>query len=166
MVAIRRGVLVLGLLVSLAMNVRAQDHPIQSEPLRSRIGGGNLTTHLTGAASAQMYAALHGVGVATARMNSYGWRDLDRKPTPKNFDAAMLEAYRHGIVPVILLEYDGSYQTLSPPTLIGSYSDWFAAGQAIARRFAPDGEWGRENGIVGWGVTTYSAINEPDDSAR
>jgi hypothetical protein len=162
MVAIQSRVIVLGLLVSLAVNVQAQDRRIQTEPLRSRNGGGNLTTHLTGAASAQMYAALHGVGAATARMNSYGWRDLDRKPTPKTFDAAMLEAYRQGIVPVILLEYDGSYQTLSPPTLIGSYSDWFAAGQAIARRFAPDGEWGRENGIVGWGVTTYSAINEPD----
>ena len=36
-----------------------------------------------------MYAALHGVGAPTARMNSYGWRDLDRKPTTKNFDAAM-----------------------------------------------------------------------------
>jgi hypothetical protein len=39
-VTIRGGVIVLGFLVSLDMNVQAQDHLIQTEPLRSRIGGG------------------------------------------------------------------------------------------------------------------------------
>ncbi len=135
------------------------------DALRSRVGGGNLVTHRAGAPSMQLYEALHGVGALGARMNSYGWRDLRRKPTPKDFDAAMLQAYRQGISPMILLEYEGSYQTLNPPQPIGSYADWFAAGQAMARRFAPGGEWGKENGIAGWGVSTYSAINEPDVQA-
>lgn len=134
-------------------------------PLRFRIGGGNIVTHLTGAPTAQLYAALQGVGAKLGRVNSYGWRSLDRRPIPNNFDAAMQEAYRKGINPIILLEYEGSYQTLDPPQPIGSYEDWFKAGQAVARRFQPDGEWARENGIRGWGVTVFSAINEPDVQA-
>lgn len=145
--------------------VRAQDYP-SGQQLRDRIGGGNLVTHLAGSpAAAQMYQALHGAGARMGRMNSYGWRTLDRKPTPADFDAAMLEAHRNGITPVILLEYEGSYQNLNPPQPIGSYHDWFVAGQAMARRFRPDGEWGRENGIAGWGARIFTAVNEPDVQA-
>jgi hypothetical protein len=140
----------------------AVDATAQNSMLRDRVGGGNIVTHLTGAPTTQMYQALRGVGAKLGRVNSYGWRDLARKPTPRNFDAAMGEAHRHGITPVILLEYDGSYQFLQPPQPIGSYDDWFAAGQALARRFRPNGEWAIENGIHGWGATVFTAINEPD----
>ena len=138
------------------------DAAAENSTLRYRIGGGNIVTHLTGAPTAQMYQALRGVGAKLGRVNSYGWRDLDRKPTPRNFDAAMLEAHQHGIDPIVLLEYDGSYQNLQPPQPIGSYDEWFAAGQAMARRFRPNGEWGLENGIRNWGATVFTAINEPD----
>jgi hypothetical protein len=143
----------------------AGDAEVISAPLRDRVGGGNIVTHLVGSPSKQIYAALRGVGARLGRMDSYGWRDLARAPTPHDFDAAMREAHRHGITPVILLEYEGSYQTLQPPQLVGSYDDWFAAGQAYAKRFRPDGEWGRENGISGWGVRVFTAINEPDVQA-
>lgn len=133
------------------------------DQLRGHIGGGNLVTHLARSARlAQLYSALHGVGATMGRMDSYGWRTLDRKSTPHNFDAEMLEAHDNGITPIILLEYEGSYQTLNPPQPIGSYHDWFDAGQQMARRFRPDGEWARENGIAGWGATVFTAINEPD----
>jgi hypothetical protein len=102
MVRILRSVIVIGLLLSFDMHVQAQ--VIQDAPLRARIGGGNLTTFLAGPPSAPLYAALHGVGAPRARMNSYGWRSLDRTPTPKDFDAAMLEAYKNAISPVILLD--------------------------------------------------------------
>ncbi|WP_084570644.1 hypothetical protein [Methylosinus sp. PW1] len=134
-------------------------------PLRMRIGGGNLVTHLHGAPSAQIYAALRGVGAPLGRMDSYGWRTLDRKPTPSDFDAAMREAYERGITPVILLEYEGSYQFLDPPQPIGSYRDWFIAGVAYARRFQPGGEWAKANHVSGWGATIFTAINEPDVQA-
>jgi hypothetical protein len=137
-----------------------------SGQLRDRIGGGNLVTHLSGRpAVQQLYMALHGTGATMGRMDSYGWRTLGRVPTPRDFDAAMLEAHENRITPIILLEYEGSYQTLNPPQPIGSYHDWFAAGQAMARRFRPDGEWGRENGIAGFGATIFTAINEPDVQA-
>jgi hypothetical protein len=130
-----------------------------------RVGGGNLVTHLSGEPSRQLYEALSGVGARSARMNSYGWRDLQHRPTPENFDAGMMEAYRHGITPIILLEYEGSYQSLSPPQLIGTRAEWQAAGEAYARRFRPNGEWGRAHGIRDWGVTIFTAVNEPDVQA-
>jgi len=139
--------------------------PSAPPTLRFMIGGGNLATHEAGKPSQQLYEALAGVGARSARMNSYGWRDLERNPTPHDFDAAMMEAYRHGVTPVILLEYEGSYQFLQPPQPIGSRLDWLRAGAAIAERFQPNGDWGRENGIADWGVTTYAAINEPDVQA-
>ena len=133
------------------------------ERLRDRIGGGNLVTHLAGRPPlAQLYQALHGVGATMGRMDSYGWRTLDRRPTPHDFDAGMRQAHENAITPIILLEYEGSYQTLNPPQPIGSYQDWFAAGQAMAKRFRPNGEWARENGIIDWGATIFTAINVPD----
>ncbi len=134
-------------------------------PLRMRIGGGNLVTHLHGAPSAQIYAALRGVGAPLGRMDSYGWRTLDRKPTPMDFDAAMREAHERGVTPIILLEYEGSYQFLEPPQPIGSYEDWYAAGVAYAKRFRPGGDWAKANHVTGWGVTVFTAINEPDVQA-
>jgi hypothetical protein len=77
----------------------------------------------------------------------------------------MLEAHRNGIKPIILFEYEGSYQFLQPPQPTGSYADWFKAGQVFARRFRPNGEWARENGIKDWGAEIYTAINEPDVQA-
>ncbi len=152
-------------LLSLAAKADSAETPSVEDPLRWRIGAGNIVTHLTGAPTAQLYAALKGVGARLGRMDSYGWRDLTRRPTPQNFDAAMLEAYRHGITPIILLEYEGSYQSLDPPQPLGSYADWRAAGVAMATRFRPNGDWGRAHGIVDWGVTVYTAINEPDVQA-
>ena len=150
-------------LASGAASLATGDTDAAGTRLRDHIGGGNLVTHLAGQPPlTQLYAALHGVGATMGRMDSYGWRTLDRKPTPHDFDAEMLQAHENAITPIILLEYEGSYQTLDPPQPIGSYHDWFAAGQAMARRFRPNGEWAREHGIVGWGASIFTAINEPD----
>ena len=146
-------------------HARAADAIAPVSILRDRIGGGNLVTHMTGAPAVQLYSALKGVGARMGRMDSYGWRDLDRKPIPSNFDAAMLEAHSNGITPIILLEYEGSYQTLPQPQPTGSYDDWFVAGQAFAKRFRPNGEWAREHGIKDWGAEIFTAINEPDVQA-
>jgi hypothetical protein len=157
----------MGVASIVASLVRAEAQGVfpAGETIRARVGGGNIVTHLTGAPTAQLYSALRGVGATAGRVNSYGWRDLNRKPLPNDFDAAMLEAYQRGITPVILLEYEGSYQFLQPPQPVGSYLDWHAAGKAMAARFQPDGEWARENKIRGYGVKIFAAINEPDVQA-
>lgn len=134
-------------------------------PIRARMGAGNLVTHEAGEKSADLYRALAETGLTLGRMDSYGWRDAARQPTVHDFDAAMAEAYRHGITPVVLLEYEGSYQSLDPPQPIGSYDDWFAAGRAYAERFRPGGRFAQENGAGGFGATIFTAINEPDVQA-
>lgn len=163
MTGIRRAAIAALLVIATAAAARAEP-PTTADPLRWRVGGGNIVTHLAGGPTDQLYAALRGIGAKLGRMDSYGWRDLQR-PVAKNFDAAMAEAHRNGITPIVLLEYEGSYQTLVPPQPVGSYADWFAAGEAMARRFRPDGEWARERGIPGWGATVFTAINEPDVQA-
>ena len=75
---------------------------ISTETIRHKTGGGNLTTFEAGMKLVPMYSALLGVGAKLGRMNSYGWRDLQRKPTPRDFDAAMLQAFHMKITPVIL----------------------------------------------------------------
>jgi hypothetical protein len=160
-------VLAWSLAASLAMSTtaRAGDAAGIDTPLRVRVGGGNMAAHMAGGPTDQLYEALNGVGAGNGRMDSWGWRNPDNKPNPTTFDAILLEAYQHKIRPIILFEYEGSYQFLKPPQLIGSYAHWFAIGQAFARRFEPNGEWGREHGIRDWGVTVYTAINEPDVQA-
>lgn len=165
MIRIRRRIVVAALLAMTAVPAARSQSPATTDALRWRVGGGNLVTHLTGAPSAQLYAALRGIGAKLGRMDSYGWRDLQRRPMARNFDTAMAEAHRNGITPIVLLEYEGSYQTLVPPQPVGSYADWFAAGEAMARRFRPDGEWARERRIAGGGATVFAAINEPDVQA-
>lgn len=137
----------------------------EQAPIRERIGGGNIVTHLTGPPTANLYQALQVIGARMGRMDSYGWRDLKRVPTPHDFDAAMLEAYQNGIRPLILLEYEGSYQFLNPPQPVGSYEDWFEAGRVYAKRFGRGGDWARENNAGDWGAEIFTAINEPDVQA-
>lgn len=158
---IASGAVVLTVASLLATSARSDDAAAR---LRDRIGGGNLATHLAGK-STQLYQALHGVGARMGRMDSFGWRTIERVPTPHDFDAAMLEAHKNGIQPVVLFEYEGSYQYLTPAQPIGSYQDWFTTGQTMARRFRPNGEWAKENRIANWGATIFTAINEPDVQA-
>lgn len=150
-------------LLALALPSRSAEQAV----IQDRIGGGNLLTHLTGPGTpaANLYEALKAVGARSGRMNSYGWRGLDRVPTPHDFDAAMLEAFNNGITPIILFEYEGSYQFLDPPQPVGSYDDWYQAGRAHAKRFGRGGEWAKENGAGDWGVSIFTAINEPDVQA-
>ena len=62
---------------------------------------------------------------------------------------------------VLLEYYEGRYASHTPQP-IGSYDQWRAVGTAIASRFRPGGDWARQHGVKGWGVTVFSAINEPD----
>lgn len=150
-------------LVLLLAHVSSTGASAEERVLRYQMGGGNIVTHLPDSApTSTLLEALKRMGARLGRMNSYGWRTDTRVPTPKDFDKAMLEAYRHGVTPVILLEYEGSYQTLDPPQPIGSYDDWFRAGVEVARRFRPNGDWGQEHGIKDFGATIFTATNEPD----
>jgi len=47
----------------------------EQAPIRERIGGGNIVTHLTGPPTANLYQALQVIGARMGRMDSYGCSD-------------------------------------------------------------------------------------------
>jgi len=57
---------------------------------------------------------------------------------------------------MILFEY---YSEWGP---LGDYNKWFAIGRDFATLFRPNSPWLVSQGITGWGISVYSAINEPD----
>ncbi|MGI4796838.1 MAG: hypothetical protein ACRYG8_22865, partial [Janthinobacterium lividum] len=151
------GIMLSGALASGPVSAKAA-----SPTVSGMVGGGNLTADLAGSQLEPMYEALHGVGARLGRMNSYSWRDANGTPTPQTLDTAMAQAWQNNVTPMVLLEYYGSYATSSSHQPVGSYSQWFQVGQAMAERFRPNGVWARAHGIKNWGVRVFSAMNEPD----
>lgn len=74
---------------------------------------------------------------------------------PESIDSVVLLLYNEGIVPMLLVEHNPENGALGPG------SKWFDIGAAFAARFRPNSPWLLSNGISGWGITQYSAINEP-----
>jgi hypothetical protein len=119
------------------------------------IGGGNL--HGVSKATVQL-KALNAVGAGMCRFpvspSDYG---LDSgQPHPERLDTLMLLAHRHGIEPILLFEY----YTRTNPSLHDA-ARWQVIGRAYARRFQPNSDWLKSQGVHDWGVRYYSAINEP-----
>jgi hypothetical protein len=129
---------------------------VQADP-RAIMGGGNFTNGDTGTISVDQYNALTTLGAKMCRMNlypNYYWNGSVGTPTTQ--DSAVLQAHSNGITPMILFEYYASYNDL------GGYNKWYAIGRDFAARFKPNSPWLSAQGINGWGITVYSAINEPD----
>ena len=76
-------------------------------------------------------------------------------PKPEAFDDLFLNAYNNGIVPMLIFAHNGKSAS------IGTYENWYKTGKAFAERFAPNSPWLLSQGIRGWGIEIYSAINEP-----
>ena len=45
---------------------------------------------------------------------------------------------------------------------LGTYEQWVGLGKAFAEHCRPNGTWAREHGVKNWGITIYTAFNEPD----
>lgn len=78
-------------------------------------------------------------------------------PTPEKIDQQVLIAHQYGVTPILLFEYYTRFKVD-----LGGSDKWKAIGQAYAGRFAPNSAWLRSQGIQNWGVTYYTAINEPE----
>lgn len=123
------------------------------------MGGGNFTNGST--TQTNCFQTLNTIGIGMTRVNLYPqYYYADNAPTPERLDSMMLQSYQHGITPMILFEYYGSYEKNGQ--LLGNYDKWYSIGQAFADRFRPNGKWAQANGIQNWGVTIYTALNEPD----
>jgi hypothetical protein len=87
-------------------------------------------------------------------------------PVPESMDEFMTAAAAAGVTPIILFEYYAP-QFLNQSGF-GSYDQWFGIGAAFAKHLGPHGTWATSPAAVaagvppGFGVTWYTAINEPD----
>ena len=117
------------------------------------MGGGNIPIK----GDAARFRALNAVGAGVCRIpidvRAY-WNGT--AATPEKADAAVLMARRFGITPMILFEYYTRWHGD-----LGGREKWHAIGRAFATRFAPNSDWLRSQGIADWGVTFFSAMNEP-----
>jgi len=118
-----------------------------------RLGGGNIPA----AGDAAKLDLLHDLGASVCRIPLSPREYWDGgKPVPERADAGILQAQARGIEPVLLFEY---YTRWKEP--LGDAAKWKAVGAAFAERFRPGSAWLTERGIRGWGVSVYTAINEP-----
>ena len=117
------------------------------------IGGGNIGIK----GDAEKLAVLHSLGAGFCRVPANAaeyWNG--GKPLPERFDEVVLAAHEHGVSPVFLFEYYTRWNIE-----LGGAEKWHAIGSAFAERFHPNSAWLRGHGISDWGVTIYTAFNEP-----
>jgi hypothetical protein len=106
---------------------------------------------------------LRALGCGGCRINVCPSRFLKNgnwnEPDVHVIDASVKLAHEHGITPVLLLEYYAEYIQNEG---LGTREQWFEIGKAFAARFKPNGTWGQENDVADWGITVYTAFNEPE----
>lgn len=141
-----------------------------AQPLRIAVGGGNVGTNADSSpATLTLLSILRRINATGCRTNLYpgsyisgGGSDWD-SPTPHSMDAFMLAAHNASITPILLFEYYASYY---PSSGFGSWAQWRGIGAAFAAYLQPNGGWGQKYGIPDFGITVYTAINEPDGEAN
>ncbi|MDX6403845.1 MAG: hypothetical protein QOH70_1300 [Blastocatellia bacterium] len=139
-------------LILIAIPVHAQTDP------RSMMGSGNFNNGGGDyGTAAEQYSALTILGAKMSRMNLYPdhyWNGSAATPTA--VQSAVLQAHTNNNTPMILFEY---YTNLGS---LGDYNKWFAIGRDFATQYRPNSPWLASQGVTGWGISVYSAINEPD----
>ncbi len=136
--------------------------PVWADP-PAMMGGGNFPNGEVNDQTLGKLQALNALGAGMCRVNVYpSFYLIDNdwsRPNVAVLDEFMDAAHEHGITPMILFEY---YTEYHPQFGFGSEEQWFALGQAFAQRYRPDGTWARERGVRDFGVSLYTAINEPE----
>jgi hypothetical protein len=126
------------------------------------MGSGNFLNGSAGPTQDAQYKILNGAGTRMCRFDAYPydyWDFTNSVAKPQNFDAACKQAQSYGVTPMILFEHYGSYPA---PMTLGDYNKWFAIGQAFAGRFRPNSSWWTSQGIKDFGISVFTAMNEPD----
>lgn len=127
------------------------------------MGAGNFADIHTGKSTWTNFATLTNLGMRNCRIPisppAYLITNDWNKPNPACLDRLIAAACSNNMKPIILIEW---YQSLNGSIGFGNYQQWRNIGYAFAERFRPGGTWAQANGISNWGVTVYSAINEPE----
>ncbi|GIP36193.1 hypothetical protein [Paenibacillus sp. J2TS4] len=148
------------LILLLCLYSEGPKSPIQkNKDIPSLLGSGNFTNGDT--SSKEKISWLEDLNLGWGRLNLYpDWYYKDGKPTPQTIDGLVAQMFEHNITPMLLFEYYGNYESKGIP--IGDYNKWFSIGQQFAERFRPGGTWSQIYHVRNWGITVYSAFNEPD----
>eukprot|EP00041_Stephanoeca_diplocostata_P008918 m.133345 g.133345 ORF g.133345 m.133345 type:complete len:478 (-) comp17538_c0_seq1:371-1804(-) len=135
-----------------------------------KVGGGNVGTNgVVNNRTIQQVAALKSMGAQGCRTNLYPESFITNgnkwdNPTPESLDNFMALALSANVTPLLIFEY------YAPQFLNGSgfgtKSQWTHIGKTFAEYLMPGGVWGTKNGAPSdFGITEYSAFNEPDDGS-
>ena len=160
-----------GMLLALALCGRggARGQKVEMrEPLgdiSARMGGGNFTNGDVGANERRQFAVLETLDAHACRINLYPGKYLVNndwnRPNIHALDNILLLAHTRNVTPLLLFEFYSDY-ILKNNMAAGSEAQWAGLGRAFAERYRPNGAWARENRIKDWGITIYTAFNEPD----
>ena len=145
----------------------APDAGPDRDAVADRAGGGNFGGHdpaLDGDRRRKLGILADLLPARIGRVNLYPHSFLrsprDPAPTPETADELILAFHARGLEPVFLFEYypaqlrDAGWR-ITPAV-------WRRVGEAFAARFRPNSPFLRSRGVTDWGVTTYTAMNEPD----
>lgn len=134
------------------------------------LGGGNVGSN--GDSEADVIAQLGllaQVGAGSCRTNLYPSSFLPTtpggalnwsSPNPSVLDDFLGAALARNVTPMLLFEYYAQYL---PSLGFGTGDEWAGIGAAFAAYAGPGGSWATAHGAPpGWGVSVFSAINEPD----
>lgn len=124
------------------------------------------TNSTNGSQSPRNCKVLQTLGMNSGRVNLYPGaylRGLDwDQPDTSNLEATLLAAHSVQVQPVLLFEY---YSRFLNTTGLGTEAQWQQLGAVFAARFRPNGTFWREHGGDEYfGISVYTAFNEPDDS--
>lgn len=151
------------LLSGLLTNSLSEDSyppPVGINPtVASLLGGGNFTNGNPYISKDLVY--MKTLNVQWTRINLYpNYYYSKDKPVTSHLEKAMEQMYTHNVSPMLLFEYYGNYEKLG--VKIGDYNKWYAIGKEFAQVYRPNGTWARSRSIQDWGITVFSAFNEPD----
>ena len=143
---------------------RAESSDVPQSP-GALVGAGNFDNGSVNKDAEAKFQLLKTVGGTRCRVNLYPSvylvnNDWER-PNPACMDAIMQTAHGYGVTPMILFEFYADYEAKGTLKL-GTYEQWFRLGKAFAEHCRPNGTWGHEHGVKDWGITIYTAFNEPD----
>ncbi len=145
------------LLLVIILSVQSNAFSYAQSPAKL-LGGGNISyRNINESQQRLQILADLGCGYCRIPVHPDEYRPNDTGDTAASkLDRVIILAHENGIKPILLFEY---YTKWHGP--IGDYEDWYKTGKAFAKRFAPNSDWLKEQGIENWGVEHYTAINEP-----
>ncbi|WKN45699.1 CBM96 family carbohydrate-binding protein [Tunicatimonas pelagia] len=143
-------------------SVRAQaGPPLNSNPTAAEMMGScDFNGGLTDVNAFNAIEAIQAASLSYTRIGIFPERYLQGgQVKPEVIDSLVLALYEEDIYPMLLIEH-----IFADHGALGNEQKWFDIGAAFANRFRPNSDFLLSKGITDWGITQYTAVNEPDNN--